>query len=244
MMQSQRKSAIDLIPGYGEMLDELAKSPGMKELGERLALCEPSLSFIIPTIDPKRPLRRCLLSLEKQPLLPRDEVIVVIDAADGPKPEIEALVHSFGPQYRAIYLDTGHSCWGHCQIWWAAKYIASGEYINYNDDDDIWTKGSVARMREEIKRLPKPMPLIFKYQPYGRPDALWTEKSLDTVGLSGQMVVFPNAKDKIPKYGCRPMSDRQWAIDICNAWGAYQWVDFVIHIGRPPPKDWPERWGT
>jgi glycosyltransferase involved in cell wall biosynthesis len=206
-------------------------------------MSEPALSFIIPTIDPKRPLRRCLLSLEKQPLGPRDEVIVVIDGSEGLKPEIEATVRSFGPRYRVLYLDTGHACWGHCQIWWGARYEARGDYINYNDDDDIWTKGSVARIRDEIKRLPEPTPLMFKYQPYGRVGALWDEQSLDGVGLSAHMVVFPNMKDKIPKYQCRVFSDRQWAIDICNAWGRVRWVDSVIQIGRPSPKDWPERWG-
>jgi hypothetical protein len=211
-------------------------------------MTEPSLSFIIATIDPERPLRRCLLSLAKQPLAPQDEVIVVIDGAGGWKPEIELTVRSFGPQYHFIYLDTGHHCWGHCQIWWAAMYVAEGDYINVNDDDDIWAQGAVARMRAEIKALTEPMPLMFRGdgKPF-MPAPEWDEAVFNAhpweIPLNGHLIVFPNVKSRIPKFGCRNTADRQWVIDIGKAWGGkVKWVDFVAQHWRPTPKNWPERW--
>jgi len=203
-----------------------------------------SLSFIIPTVDPERPLARCLLSLAKQPLGPHDEAIVVIDGVEGLKPGIEATVRSFGPQFKVVYLDTGHHCWGHCQQRWAAKFMARGDYINFNDDDDIWTPGAVERIRAEVDALPEPMPVIFQYRPTARRDALPNEHRIDTVGLSTHMIVFPNVKDKIPVYRCRPMSDRGFVIDTVQAWGGkVRWVDIVIQIARPSPNEWPEKWG-
>src|SRR6185437_5556070 len=101
---------------------------------------KPRISFIVPTAG--RPsIEYCLASIVPQ-LWPGDEVLVIGDITDGPLARTEKIVESFGPQ--AIYMPcpvTEHS-WGHREINFGMTR-AEGDWLSFNDDDDIWTPGSV-----------------------------------------------------------------------------------------------------
>ena len=70
------------------------------------------LSIIVPTHDGEG-LDTLFASLEGQ-LRDGDEVLIVGDECDGHLDDVRFLVESAGFRYLAH--NTGHHCWGHCQI--------------------------------------------------------------------------------------------------------------------------------
>ena len=201
----------------------------------------PRLSIFIPTHDPNRPLDRILKSIQNQPIGPDDEVLVGIDEFGLEAPDIMRIVKrvlEYGPQFRAITVLVNHSCWGHCVIN-NLLVNCKKDYIVGNDDDDIFTKGAFDAIRAEIKKLPVPKPLMFKFQPYfgGRP--LWQEKKLVEGRIGAHCLVTPNIPEKVGRFTCRYAGDFDWVRDTLTRWNMdVAWVDPVIAIGRPAPKDW------
>ena len=201
----------------------------------------PRLSVLIPTRDPKRPLERVLKSILHQPIGPDDEVLVGIDERGLEAPEIMEIVKkvlSFGPQFRAITVLHNHNCWGHCVI---NNLIvnAKKDYIVCNDDDDIFTQGAFDTIRAEIKKLPHPKPLLFKWQPYFGGMPLWQEKYIVRTRVGGHCLVAPNIPEKLGRYTCEYSGDFDWVNSTCLKWNMdIEWATPVIAIARPQPKDW------
>ncbi|VVB50478.1 Glycosyl transferase family 2 [uncultured archaeon] len=206
---------------------------------------EPSLTIIIPTHDPARPLKRCLTSIKKQ-IGPDDEVIVVIDThgmTDLIKlMAIDHCVENFGEQFRTIKHDAGHHCYGHCQMNIGLKN-AKKEWIVAQDDDDIFAQGAFKAIRDAIKNLPENVPLMFKFQPYIQETPLWDEQVLAEGKVGGHCLVAPN-DEKMGRFTCRYCGDFDWVIDTIQKWDMkFRWVNHVISIARPTkPEHDPEKW--
>lgn len=194
-----------------------------------------SLTGIIPTFDPKRPLRRALQSAARQ-MQPQDEIIVVGDTADGPLPEIEEVVRSFGSQFRYIPHDAGHHCWGHCGLS-AAQTQARGDYLTYCDDDDIWTPTAFGAIRQAASEIQEPMPLLFRLLThYGL--VVWMDQSLRQGTVGGHCLVVPNVPERLGTWTCRYEGDYDAILDTLSRWRkagvpSLGWCQQVIAIARP-----------
>jgi glycosyltransferase involved in cell wall biosynthesis len=204
-------------------------------------VAEPSLSILIPTRFTSKPLHRALLSIQKQ-IGPDDEVLIAIDTHSEKSPTIVETVESFGPQFKWFEVDSGHHCFGHCQMNFLLNK-ASKDYIVGNDDDDIFAKGAFDSIRKVAKELPEPMVMLFKFIPYFNRTPLWKEKKLVMGQVGGHELVLPNVKSKLGKFTCRYEGDFDWILSSCWLWDyKIYWAEQIIAIARPGEKDWPELW--
>lgn len=196
----------------------------------------PTISFLIPTFDPTRPLARAIGSIARQ-LLPGDEVLCIGDIRNGPIPSADKSCREFSERgYNVKYLefDAGHPCWGHEQVNYGFDN-ASGDLLCVNDDDDIWTSIAAFDIRCAATYHPD-KPMLFKFQSY-TDGVIWREKGLiqrDHIG--GHCLVQPNIPDKIGKMACTYNGDFDMIHECLMAHGGYDsavWVDKIIAIARP-----------
>lgn len=212
---------------------------------------EPSLSAVIATKDSDRPITRFLLSCLKQPLGPDDEIIIVVDTVDGVDEfyKIQKTVLDFACKNKIqwqVWLHTEGTPrdkhdWGHAQMNRGVA-VAGKDWIVTNDDDDIFAPGAFNTIRAEIKKLARPMPILFKYRHYSG----WVcpvAKDVTKGRIGGHSIVLPNIPGKIGKYGPDYGGDFDFIKSTIDLWGGeFQWADAVIAWCRPGPRDWPERW--
>lgn len=203
---------------------------------------QPTLTAIIPTLG-RATLSRCLRSLVEQPLLPGDECIVVGDTTDGPLPEVEALVTQFGPQFRYVAAPGEAHDFGHTQIN-VGMQQARGDYLMFNDDDDVYAPGAFGRIRRVIRELPEPRPLLFQFIAHWGM-TYWTESCRLTDGrlvprqdhIGGHCAVFPNIPERLGKWTPRYAGDYDFIHATLNLWpNRYAdaiWIPEVIAIARP-----------
>lgn len=194
----------------------------------------PTLSLLVPTHREDRPLRRCLDSAKPQ-LRRGDEVIVIGDTRDRPLPGVEALVKSYGRQFRYVAHDAGHHCYGHCQLDHALP-LAQGDYIHCNDDDDAWTPDALATFRKLAGALPEPLPFLFRFQSYHGP-IYWQRLGLFARNhIGGHCLLAPNIPAKLGRFGCDYNGDFDMVESTVNAYGgpdAAIWREEVIAWARP-----------
>ncbi len=193
----------------------------------------PSISFIVPTHLPDRPLKRCLDSLDPQ-LGEHDSVVVVGDTCDGELPTVAQLVQSYGPRYTYLDHNTGRHTYGHDQLNFGIA-LAQGDWLHCNDDDDIWTPGAVevmrAATREAIDR-----PVLFRFLSY-HGHLYWSQRGLfqyEQVG--GHCLLAPNIEGKIGQWGTHYQGDWSYLESTITLHGgpeAILWRDEVIVVARP-----------
>jgi len=214
-------------------------------MGNRKETTEPAFSIIIPTVDPDRPLRRTLMSVKKQPIGPNDEVIVVIDGFETAPEKIEKIqkiVGEFGPQYRVIVHDAGHHCWGHCQLNKAIDECKKGNWILANDDDDIFSQGTFKAVRNTIKTLDEPRPIMVRFRRSGggRFCVQWAEKVITYGLISGHCIIAPK-DERIGKFTCRYPGDFDFVTStVKNHNKVIHWDETIVAIGRPDTTEHPE----
>lgn len=193
-----------------------------------------SLSIIIPTPGLGRPLKRTLRSIVSQPLSERDEVLVVGDTADGPLPDVEALVKDFGPRYR--YLDAGSKehTWGHAEINHGIT-VAMGDYLVYQDDDDVFVEGAFDAIRAAATEHPG-APLMFRFVTRFR-TLLWATKEIRQDWVGGHSFVVPNLKARLAPWTPKYQGDYDHIRGTVDNWpgqdSAVVWREEVISFARP-----------
>lgn len=199
----------------------------------------PTISFIVPTAgNPK--IEYCLASIVPQ-LSDGDEVLVVGDTVDGPLDATEEIVNSFKPsQGKVIYLpaprNTQHS-WGHREINYG-MHNAIGQWLSFNDDDDIWSPGS-AKVIREAAELAVDRPILFRFLTYHGFIA-WTSRTLfmqDQVG--GHCIVCPNIPGKVGQWGDHYQGDWTFIEETVNLHGGPAqiiWREEIIAIARPDQR--------
>lgn len=195
-------------------------------------MTRPTLSLLVPTHREDRPLKRCLDSVAGQ-LARGDEVIVVGDTHDGPLPSVEALVKSYGHQYRYLAVDAGHHCFGHCQLN-AGVAIAHGDYVHCNDDDDVWTDDALATFRKMAGAVREPVPFLFRFKSYVGP-IFWVQVGLFGRNLIGGHCLLAPRK-QAGTFTCEYSGDFDWLESTVNNFGGPQnavWREEVVCLARP-----------
>jgi hypothetical protein len=194
---------------------------------------KPTLSLLVPTHREDRPLRRCLDSVVEQ-LAAGDEVIVVGDTADGPLPSVAHLVRSYGPQFTYAALNTGQHDYGHSQLNYAMT-LAQGEYLHFNDDDDVWQPNALDVFRMAIKQTPD-LPLLFRFKSWVGP-IFWLRPGLfERNAVGGHCLVTPNDPTKLGQWAPEYNGDWDFVEQTVNAYGGPScaiWRDEIIAVARP-----------
>ena len=191
------------------------------------------LSIIVPTRDPQRPLASCLDTVVRQPLHEGDEVLVVGDTTDGPLPEIEATVKQFGPQFRYLSLAGEVHDYGHSQAQYAMSQ-ARGDWLVFNDDDDVFTVGAFDAIRKAIAELSEPRPILFKFLThYGY--LVWDRKVIEQGHIGGHCIVCPNIPERLGVWTPRYEGDFDFIRSTLDLWpaDAVVWNKTVIAVARP-----------
>lgn len=196
----------------------------------------PTISFIVPTVgNPK--IEYCLASIVPQ-LEDGDEVLVVGDVTDRPLDETEEIVKSF-KNSRVVYLPapvTQHS-WGHREINYGMR-MANGQWLSFNDDDDIWNTGAAEVIRDAAATADG-RPILFRFLTYHGFIA-WTNRTLfmqDQVG--GHCIVCPNIPEKLGKWGDHYQGDWTFIEETVNLHGGPAqiiWREELIAVARPDQR--------
>lgn len=203
----------------------------------------PTITAIIPTQG--RPTLEWALDSVRDQLLPGDEVIVVIDTHEMDINTQRAIVRRVEPYPYQIHTrlhDAGAHHWGHPQCD-HGQTLAKGDWIVANDDDDVFTPGAFAAIRQAIAYAETPRPLLFRFKPYFADNFLiWHTAGPEWIRqghIGGHCLVQPNVPEKVGQRAVngtyRYESDFDWIISTLANWAPIDplWCDHVIAEQRP-----------
>lgn len=184
-----------------------------------------TLSIIVPTPDGGN-LPALADSLKGQ-LYPEDEVIVVADTFhDVDLSHVRDFVLA-QPQWRWEEHDAGRAAWGHPQINYGMT-VARGDYLLFQDDDDVYARGALVNVHRAIRRAPL-APHLFRFRAarFGGA-AIWQQKGVIAVGMiGGHCMVVPNVPEKLG----------QWTDDYT---GDYDFIEETLRLWEPIAPVWRE----
>lgn len=166
---------------------------------------------------------------------PQDECIVVGDTCEEELPEVEALVRSFGQNFRYLAHDTGMHDFGHSQLNYGIEN-ARGDYVHCNDDDDIWADDALASMRRAARQYPG-QPFLFRFISRHHGSIYWDRYGMlaqDHIG--GHCLVAPNLPGKLGLWSSRYQGDFDYILDTVTRQGGIDsviWRDEIIALARP-----------
>jgi len=190
------------------------------------------LSIIVPTPDGDG-LEALLASVDPQ-LADGDEVLIVGDTheRDDQLSWLAAAIEGRGAPYRFLPYNAGHHCWGHCQINYGLTQ-ATGDYLVFIDDDDVFTPDALRTIRQRIALLDTPRVLMFKFhcQRLGRtlPERYEAVES----AIGGHCIVPPNIPTRLGQWGERYGGDFDFIRSTLDLWDVPPaWNDDVIAIAR------------
>lgn len=189
-------------------------------------LITPRLSVIVATIG-RDTLPRALRSVESQPLLQGDEVLVV-----GATAEIERVADEFG--YRFIHCPAGGN-YGHVERQYAMP-LATGTHLLFLDDDDCYVPGAFAAIRAGIDANPG-RPLMFRMiWPGGL--LLWVDPVVREGNHGTPQFIVPNDSKRLGRWGSRYQGDFDFCVSTLALYpeSALIWNETVIYECRP--VDW------
>lgn len=192
----------------------------------------PTLSLLIPTFG-RDSLRRTIASALPQ-LAPGDEIVVIGDTRLGPLPGTAAICAAAGSRVRYLPHDGGRMSYGHDQLNHGMRH-ATGDYLAFNDDDDIWTPGALDALRRTAATHPG-VPLLFRFRSYHGGRVFWDTAGLIAEGhIGGHCLVAPNDPAKLGKWTRRYQGDFDFVRDTLARYPRESalWLDVVIAIARP-----------
>lgn len=181
------------------------------------------LSIIVPTHDGEG-LETLFASVADQ-LLPGDEVLIVWDTFESTPP----LMLPFSV-YQGRYLshNTGHHCWGHCQINYGITQ-ATGDYLIFIDDDDCFPDGALQTIRAAADAQPVPRPLLFQFYSRRHGRTLPPRHEVRESAIGGHAMVVPNIPEQLGRWACRYAGDFDWIVSTLALWpDGPAWYDDVI----------------
>lgn len=183
-------------------------------------------SIIVPTCG-RRSLARTLESIRRQPPEPGDEVLVI---ADGPEPVAEELFDRSGLPGR--YVETAATRdWGGTQRN-RGMDLATGDYLLFMDDDDVFAAGALATVRAALAAAPG-LPHLFRMR-YPDGGVLWTDRVLRLGNVSTQMLAWPNRPD-LARWDQLHGHDYRFLVNNLGLWppGSLVWREEVVALIRP-----------
>ena len=207
------------------------------------------LTIVIPTIS--RPtLARALRSVQKQEMLPGDEVILV---GDGPQPVARALWEQFHLPGKYLEVKGPNADWGHTPR--NLVQVHEG-YIIALDDDDELSDGALKIIRQALEENPD-RPHMFRMDGAPEIGTCWKVREVRQGNVGTPMFVLP-AKGPKGKYAPVYGGDAVFMQETLAQWpeGSLVWREEIICHVRPyrdPPRretmEWaygvttvPERW--
>lgn len=141
----------------------------------------PHLSIIVATVG-RDTLQRALRSVNDQPLLPGDEVLVV-----GDSPEIERVANECACRYIRCPVG-GNFAYAERQH---AMPLATGTHLLFLDDDDRFLPGAFAAIRSSIQKHPD-RPLMFRMiAPWGQTGSIRLSVKLTTAARNSSCRTIP-----------------------------------------------------
>jgi glycosyltransferase involved in cell wall biosynthesis len=149
-----------------------------------------TVSVLMATIG--RPtLERAIQSFRSQ-AMPGDQIVVI-----GATPDIERRAEALGCTFVAA--RPGNDWGGHERS--VGIHHATGDYVSFMDDDDIYLPGARAAMAATMAAHPG-QPTIFKMHIAWTGGYLWTEPVLKMGNVGTPMLFLPNdARTKSGKWG-------------------------------------------
>ena len=190
----------------------------------------PDISVIIPTRG-RETLARTLRSIRAQADRASVEILVVEDTHSGVSPTARQTAEAFEARY--FTHDAGHHCWGHCQIN-AMLGQATGCYVAFQDDDDIYAGGAFEALRVAATLCESPVPMMFQFRTrWG--EVLWAEPRAVVKRIGGHCIVAPNVPDKLGRWGCRYEGDYDFIDSTLQHYlpANVLWVPRIIAVARP-----------
>ncbi len=169
-----------------------------------------SLSYIIPTIG-RTTLAKAVDGILEQ-LTPLDELFVV---ADGPS-DVARVIMAARWSWRVFYLEIPHvGDWGGTPIDYASQ-LARGQYLCYLGDDDEIEPGAIEAIARTVSKT-EMMPHIFAMRYYDKVMSHSTAYG----EVSGQQIVAPNVKRRLPRYSAPGHSapDHYFLTRLLKEWG-------------------------
>jgi len=112
---------------------------------------------------------------------------------------------------------------------------ATGTYLLWMDDDDVYHPSGLARVRNAIVANPG-RPLMFQMRRASHlQDVLWSGKDLVQGNVSTQMFVVPNDKSKLGVWGCEYTGDYEFIKSTLSYYHSESlvWIPEIIAIWRP-----------
>jgi predicted SAM-dependent methyltransferase len=197
----------------------------------------PWLTAIIPTIGRDLTgLARAVDSLRSQGEAANGvEILVVGDTHSGELPQVPALAEQWGVRY--VGHDGGRHCYGQPQRQ-AGTAHATGGYLCWGADDDIWTHNALADIRACIDRQEHPRPLVFRFVPPWRGIPVPVEPVLRERNVDASCLVVPNIPEKLGRWGLRYEGDYDFAQETAAQWGGdLEFCNHVVCWARPEPRD-------
>lgn len=187
-------------------------------------MAEPTIGVFIATPG-RASLLRTLYSISQQRLIPGDDILVV---GDGYNEGTAEIVKAFGPPFRYLFTPPTRD-WGHTQANFGIEVIR-GDYINIQDDDDIYAPRAFDEMREAIKQADgKPILARVRTPHLG---LLWSSPGHETL-LDGHCLIAPNIKSKIGRYDEQYDGDQRYIDNTLRNFDGIVWLDKVLTLTRP-----------
>lgn len=202
----------------------------------------PGLSVVTAT-QGRPTLERLLESVRANGLgdNPADEHLVVIDAhgmVDDEADAVAARVRAYGPAWRPIRHDAGGHTHGHCEGNVGIEAARPGNYLTFNDDDDVYADGAFAAMRAAIAADASnggPHVHIFRFMPPWR-YPLPNGRIVARCQIGGHCLVAPNVAGKVGRLGHAYDGDYDLIESTLALWGGVDAAEFhedIIAITRP-----------
>lgn len=165
-----------------------------------------------------------------------EEVIVVVDAYEMDESEIQKVmerVKVFGRGFRAMACDSGHHCYGHCQINQGIEAAYEGNYIVFNDDDDVFAPDALDTVRRVATEEDEYHLHIFRFvTPWGQ--VLPIGELVREGGIGGHCIVTPKVAGRVGAFTCRYNGDWDYINSTIGLWqDNVVFHDEVIAITRP-----------
>lgn len=198
----------------------------------------PTFTVIMGTLG--RPtLRQTLDSFARQARVDGDQIIVAIDSFEqGDRPDVQALVRSYGDGFLVCAHDAGLHCWGTAQINHAFTTLpVTGSHVLTLGDDDVYVDGAFSRLRS-ICGVDPLRPVLARFVAPWR-ELLWDVPIFQRSRISGCCIAAPRAFVGLhpvlnPAGQPYPEHDFDWMTDILvKAERPPLWLDEVIVIARP-----------
>ena len=157
---------------------------------------------------------------------------MVGDTFHGPLDHLRQVVESM-PHWRWLEYNAGRAAWGHPQINYGMDY-AEGDYLLFQDDDDVYAPDALLNVRRAVKHLDPPRPVLFKFKAAragGR--TFWVEQGVVKLGwIGGHCMVVPNVKERLGTWTDRYEGDFDFIEETLRLWEPLEPVwrqEVIVH---------------